>query len=858
MIRNIFFSFLLLVAGVCYAAPLTPQQALARVKDSANPEIATRGINAIEPIMILSEALGEPTLYVFDDKENQSFMVVSADDATIPLLGYSDHGFDKQNMPPALEYWLNEYSRQIQYLRDNNIVSPSTRGVIQLPDWEPVAPLLKTKWDQLEPYNDMCPVLDGVRVPSGCVATATSQVMKYFNHPAKPQGSVEYTYTYKQSNGNEVEVTNSMDFNGITFDWNNMLDNYNGNATQAQKDAVALLTKAVGYAVEMMYAPDTSGAYSSNIAPALVNYFNYDKDIRFYYRTWFNYSKWGEMIYDNIKNVGPVIYGGSGTGGGHSFVLDGYSSGGYFHVNWGWNGMSDGYYVLDALDPYSLGTGGGTGGFNFYQDAVVNIKKPVTGNPSVSQANICIYGSFGGKVEGNTLQLTVIDSDYPVLIFEGFYESMGNVSLKIEEVENPEATPVYLPSLNLNNLNFRPGYGYYANDEYPMTFDLTKVSLKSNTQYKMTVGVSFVGQPWQPVFTEQGYSNYIYLIKKGIGTNANYTVTSEKVKTFGASDVKLETGLYIDYPIKVSGTIFNDTDIELTNSATICILDENINVIYLGENFLYSIAPGESVEEVWNTSLDSYVDNPEDYIGKPLYLGILDYYNMILYYLDPNPVTLQATPPPPVVKGNVYVDNASIKDGVYMADNAMSFDVTTEISVESGFFCNETYLYIFQANPAENNWISSFYLPYGVYEVKAGETSKLTMTASFPDAVPGERYALASRVFLPQGTQWVGMTDEGYLKTFVTFLGNAGVDDILSDGSEIMFLYNKFTQTVNVMGGNGGIENVEVYSINGVKMSPQISGGYYKDVDLRSLGKGVIVVTATDRKGNHSSTKIVL
>jgi hypothetical protein len=72
-----------------------------------------------------------------------------------------------------------------------------------------------------------------------------------------------------------------------------------------------------------------------------------------------------------------VVYGGASSGGGHEFVCDDYQGEDFFHINWGWGGVSDNYFRLSALNPYSQGIGGSSSrdGFHYSQDAVVGIMK---------------------------------------------------------------------------------------------------------------------------------------------------------------------------------------------------------------------------------------------------------------------------------------------------------------------------------------------------------------------------------------------------------------------------------------------------------------------------------------------------
>lgn len=236
------------------------------------------------------------------------------------------------------------------------------------------APLVKTTWNQGAPYNDLCPQKNGQITYTGCVATSTAQVMNYHQWPPQGTGTVSYDW-----NGQTL----SMDFGATTFAWNDMLDSYPTatTGTDAQRQAVATLMKACGYALHMTYGLSEdggSGAYSSDIANVLINNFSYDVTARYVQREFYSPEEWEQMIYDNLADIGPAIYGGHGSLGGHSFICDGYDTDGLFHINWG--GTSDGYFRLSALDPPSLGAGGGAGGFNSQQNATLGIRKPQPGS----------------------------------------------------------------------------------------------------------------------------------------------------------------------------------------------------------------------------------------------------------------------------------------------------------------------------------------------------------------------------------------------------------------------------------------------------------------------------------------------
>ena len=123
-----------------------------------------------------SERDGRPMIYVFQRGEDEGFVIVSADDRTIrPVLGYSDTGtFTANETHPNAWHFMQSYVQQMEDIEKH---APQAKADPTLP--ANVKPLLKTKWHQRTPYNDYCPTLDGVRCPTGCVATAVAQVMYY-------------------------------------------------------------------------------------------------------------------------------------------------------------------------------------------------------------------------------------------------------------------------------------------------------------------------------------------------------------------------------------------------------------------------------------------------------------------------------------------------------------------------------------------------------------------------------------------------------------------------------------------------------------------------------------------------------
>ncbi|MDE6683212.1 MAG: C10 family peptidase [Muribaculaceae bacterium] len=365
--KKILPAVLLSCSLLAIGSPISPEQAIKRVRNSSN-RISSQ-LKTV-PTNIFTVTEGDiPTLYLVDFGEKT--LCLSADDAVTPLLGYMDTTCDNENFPPAFKSWLSDISSEIFLVSTNRKECRKSR---RANEFSSIPPLCKTEWSQDEPYYNRCPknVKEGKRCYTGCVATAMAQVMKYHNWPASGEGSISYTTNIGTGN---IELR--LDFSAQVYDWNNMLDTYvAGEYTDAEADAVAFLMKSCGYSVEMNYSTTGSGALSPRIGYALGEYFKYDKSkLRYMIRDCFSLDEWEQMIYSSLKYYGPVILNGQSNDGGHSFVCDGYDKDGYFHINWGWGGVSDGYYLLNVLDPYNQGIGGSgdNSGFNYMQDAIIGI-----------------------------------------------------------------------------------------------------------------------------------------------------------------------------------------------------------------------------------------------------------------------------------------------------------------------------------------------------------------------------------------------------------------------------------------------------------------------------------------------------
>lgn len=263
-----------------------------------------------------------------------------------------------------MQLWLDGYAEYVAAVQSGKakarkiLLSDSPSVVVE--------PLVTTKWNQDAPFNNFAPEYtddnnNTQRCATGCAATAMAQIMKFHNWPE--QGVGHYSYEH-QSFG-----TISSDFSEHVYDWTNMIDRYNnGEYSNVQADAVALLMKDCGVSLNMNYGP-VSGASIYSYTPAFKNYFRYSS--RTVNRSGCETAEFTRIITDELQEGRPIIYCGTGEDGGHAFVVDGYDTNYFLHVNWGWGGYSDGYFDMNYMDPAGLGIGGGSGAFKWNQGIVL-------------------------------------------------------------------------------------------------------------------------------------------------------------------------------------------------------------------------------------------------------------------------------------------------------------------------------------------------------------------------------------------------------------------------------------------------------------------------------------------------------
>ena len=314
--------------------------------------------------------------YIFNS--NQGFVIVAGDDRARQILAWGDRPLDFARMPENMKYWLSTYKRQMVFLQERPDLEVEAPRLTDRSNSITVPPMLTALWDQAEPYWNHCPMVNGEYCLTGCPATSLSMVFYHWKYPVEPTPPVP-AFNY---------VVSLPALPSITFDWDNMLDEYvEGNYNEAQADAVAWLMRYIGQEEHMDYSVDGSGAKGSDILRA-IKFFGYDEEADLLMKSmadnfgnemqqFYTDDEWAAILQNEMFEGRPVVYcafdyNDQRGWSGHAFNVDGYTAAtDTYHVNWGWSGVGNGDFALNAFG-YRDYT------FNIEQQMIVGIHPPIT------------------------------------------------------------------------------------------------------------------------------------------------------------------------------------------------------------------------------------------------------------------------------------------------------------------------------------------------------------------------------------------------------------------------------------------------------------------------------------------------
>lgn len=297
--------------------------------------------------MVNSTHGATPAYYIYNKVNEPGFVIVGGSSFAPEIVGYSfESAFDVGNMSPALGEFLQSFERTVE-LADS--LGCNMRSLIAAKTAPAVDPIVSALWGQGAPYDKYCPEIDGEKCPVGCVATALSQVMYHYKWPKEAKGKVTYTPSHPSLG----KISHS--FAGHVYDWDSMRNTTEENlASSESSEAVAYLSYECGIACKMDYGVNGSGTFPDIAMKALYANFGYKaSSLSFHRRNCYeSQEEWNELLMSELSSGRPVMYSAvSPAAGGHEFLIDGYDSDGKFHVNWGWDGMNNGYFNIVNLCP---------------------------------------------------------------------------------------------------------------------------------------------------------------------------------------------------------------------------------------------------------------------------------------------------------------------------------------------------------------------------------------------------------------------------------------------------------------------------------------------------------------------------
>ena len=418
--------------------------------------------------------------------KGKGVVFISKDDDIEPVLGISDEDFDVNNMPCGMKWWLNTANKSLERMKAKGI---TYRANPMAASGRPTY-FIKTYWNQDKPFNNLCPQINGSAAPTGCIATAMAQIMKYYQYPATSKGTGIYSVTtYKDKNDKEGTTKWYKRELGHTYQWTAMLSSY-GIMSEDENDAVATLMADAGAASQMNYQANGSGTIAWYAAKGFAENFRYDSlAISCLQRDFYTDAEWMEMVRKEMEAKQPVLYCGSDEiEGGHAFLLDGIQEDGKVHVNWGWGKSGDGWFDIDVLRPNITGFTGE--GFNIGQSMVLGFKKQET--PSADEENISqwVTDGYSFYISNNELHVKLTNAyNYSHRVFDGkldiVLQGMGDNSSELY------TDPIFETDTETPYVDMLSGFNYGDKDHPEVDFNLSQEPELKNISagtYKLFLG----------------------------------------------------------------------------------------------------------------------------------------------------------------------------------------------------------------------------------------------------------------------------------------------------------------------------------------------------------------------------------
>ncbi len=765
------------------AEKISEQEALATAQaffvHTTGHKLSPNNVSASESLQLAHTSTG---YYVFNRGVADGFVIVAADDKfSKDILGYADQGtFDIDNMPDNMRWWLGGYDRMlesVQKVGDNSlskVIKVESSQVVRAN----IDPLVTSKWNQNSPYNDMCPTYNGIRCPSGCLATALAQIVYFNEYPQQGVGSHSYEWFVDRVSQGILSV----DFSQHTYNYDAMLDTYDESSSAESRQAVAQLMSDIGILSNMGYKPAISGAQSLHALQGLIENLKYDKGAMLLSREFYTDEEWIDMVYNNLASGYPLYYSGLNQWAGHAFVCDGYRDG-YFHINWGWGGSSDGYFLLDALDPGSQGIGGSSDGYNDGQEAIFNLKRPQSDSKYV--IFMCNYNHFGIEQANLTNTSTAT--------FTGAFNHLGLVTQTIVlgvKVVDSEGNATWIQTPTPATLN-----SYAAVDEIVINMSEFPTA---DGEYRVYPAYQDENGIWKEMRTKKTFPES-YLIAKVSGKNISFSnqlifsnwtpseVIAEKEFTMKV-DIENVTGAVYYDNIKLALMEYGTSNIlGYSDAVDVSIaIDSTSSVTFTMTapaqhgfcNYFVVNSNGMTISEVLRLAVEENTETTEEFT---LTLNSLEVANA----------------------DNVSLDNINI---------------TAQITCESGRYNGFVGFFVYPET-------GGFHIDYLVQDfyIRSGETLTVDKpSGDFYGLQTGKTYYVSIRYDDPRTGSWALLGTSSQNKYF-TISDPSSIDEIISDDASVA---------------------TSVYNLLGIRLLHFEAG---ETIDTTSLSPGVYIVKTGDK-----------
>ena len=699
-----------------------------------------------DPLLVYTASTGSVNNFYVYNLAKGGFVIVAADDCVEQVLGYSENGsFNINAIPENMRYMLDEYTKEINFAIEHSqdVVTPGSvafAATEMATERAAVPPLLTTKWNQESPFNDKCPMYDNERrCATGCTATAMAQIMNYFEWPKTGQGSNSYNQSI---NGNTMTL--SVDFSDVTFDWDNMLDVYYSSATDAQNDAVATLMYCAGVSANMEYGL-SSGASSLYAYQAFLRNFDYDKSLRYIHRWFYSPNEWNDLLYNEVANGRPVLYAGYNSRSGHAFVCDGYSSDNLFHINWGWGGMSDGYFRLSALNPTGQGVGGSDSGYNGGQEIIYGFA------PNKGTTDISVRAGTIGDFTCTTTSVAASDVASTTIAFNGgiIYDRYCN---------------------ELEFGRYDEGVDVVNDDTNQSTFILCEVDL--NTR-KLQCSASSFAQ-----LGDGNYTIYPAFI------NTTYGISGRTMVPYGCQNaVKLTVSngalTFSDIEPEQPEITIDNIEIEaklyLYGDFKINFKVSNTGADFFDEIFVGFIKDGEMVRSYGSNLIE--ICKGETVTASIIGRILVDAgeYLMEVYTKNKNGERETKASVNVTVNETQHLSLELVNEGFTFDEEIDCNDFNAVCRVSNvGAVIGTNYLALICGNDGDGNWNSYAKLLSDYYIIDTGETKEIKFSGSF-DGIPGNNYYIYLYYLI--GSSWQQMGSS----TKFTLPYKSGIDDVVAN-----------------------------------------------------------------------------